>query len=642
MSKILNEQKALYKRAVVAYYNKDRQIMSDHAFDELTRVISEADPDWIELEKTGTRVVDEKIEVELPVFAPSLNKRYGGHIDLHVKSTGNLQVVTDKLDGTSLILEVRKHIPYRLFTRGDGELGGDVSFFLPFLIEWGKIPKRLPVENLIVRAEGVMSERVFEKKWATGDDKVANARSFANGRFNRKVINGKPPKGLSDVDFVVLHAYNTQILDGLKRAKEWGFNTVHWVEVDASTFDWAHHLASRRAVSKYKMDGLCASAPTYVVAPKANKKPKSHVAFKVNDADKAYTTKVLAEHWTRTRLNRWSCRVEIEPVMIDGFLNTFATAHNPAWMMERGVGAGATIKILRAGDVIPKIEQVVKPAPMQGPPEAYEQRGRFFYGVTRNRKADVRAIHFFMVTLGVKNLAYSTLNKLYDVGFVKASDYIEIWRDRTGERRAITERARAIKNAVKRFEAAGLGPVESRKKIESLIAVLSKPVRLSNLMIASGAFETGGMGIDKLAQLEAQGLAMRDLVKMVDPETTLLGYRGFAQKTAMLIAEGVRQFKTWYRPIAGILTVDGSLPVKRTSSSSLSGLSFVFTGYRDAAQAQVLIDNGAQISKSFSGKTTALIYHPDGKASGKVEAAGARAMTFDQVLKKYGIDQPTR
>jgi DNA ligase (NAD+) len=645
----LDAAKRQYIRAKKAYYN-DTPIMNDPAFNRLEDQIRKADPTWSELKKTGVKVVDKKTEVRLERFMPSLDKTYPeGMAKLKAKPWA--RKVTSwlkmhKLDGTSLQLVYQgssknRLKPTRLMTRGDGADGKDISFFIPWLVRLKKIPATLKADSdtIVLRLEGIMELKTFRANWSLkkrtkkqgGWD---NIRNGVNGAFNKMT---EPPQ-LKDIDLVVLGVYGYTIASGLYHAERWGFNVVaHELlrDADVTADKFSAALEAERKTSKYEMDGFVFCAASFNMVFESNKRPKELMAFKFNDEENADQVEVVSFVWQKTRLKRWQPKITIPPTQMDGVVVTNATAHNPAWLMERGIGPGAIVKVLRSGGVIPKIVGVVKKSKFIPPPGPYEIRGRFFYMTEGDKTSDVRAIHFFMTTLGIELLAAKTLTKLYDAGFTSTHSYIQLMEGTD----SVGPQGKYLRRAHGAFVNAGIGANMATKLLAELRRGLTSKILLKNLMIASGAFEKGGMGRDKLKQLEDQGLSMAKLcnMKAVDFLPEITRYKGFSDKTALILRDGVTQFRKWYKPVANLLTVDGKLPPKKTVTGSLTGVKVAWTSYRDAAQEKLVIDLGGEVVKSGP-RMDVLLYKKGAKFMDKINAAGSKAMTWEQFVAKYKVN----
>jgi DNA ligase (NAD+) len=629
----LTQRKTLFEKARAQYYNETKTDLTDREFDVLEDAIRASDPDWKPLKKTGVRTFDTEGEVRLEEPMPSLDKVYPEDLEKHRRKVHAASwIVMDKLDGTSLQLTYSESLPIRLVTRGDGLLGRDVSFMIPALVSYGRIPKRIPdLERVVLRIEAVMASDVFERTWsrtAVGERGFDNARQCVNGLFLRK----KPTRPLADVTFAVLGVYGTTLLGGLTGAAEQGFDTVFFFKMtDPSKLSEA--LALRRRKSKFAIDGLVFGPSSFVLTYKTNDRPKLLKAYKENDESGAAETTIERIIWQKTRLKRWQPKIKIAPTEMGGVVVEHATAHNPAWMMERGIGPGAIVRILRSGDVIPKIVGVVKKVEFEPPPGPYEQRGRFFYMTEFDETSEIRKIHFFLTTMGIELLALKSLTKLY-TRFKTIESYVRIVYPEDFEDMA---RARMLQVAHTRFVKAGLGVNQSKKMLAEIVAGLRGPLSMRRLMVATGVFPMG-MGEKKLAQLEEAGISMKQLGNTKDPaelKALIMGVKGFKDKTADTIVTGVQAFRSWYKPFAPHLKLDGELPIgDEPVWGPLSDKTVAFTGYRDAQHEQWVLDNGGQVT-TFKANTSYLVYSPTGKKSNKVAAAGERALTFDQLKDKY-------
>lgn len=637
----LNDKKALYVKAMWAYHNEKRQIVTDKEFDKLEDLIRLEDPQWDRLSKTGVRTFDRKMEVTLKEFMPSLDKGYPGETQKHLnRMTPQSGIVMEKLDGTSLQVRYENHEPYSLTTRGDGEFGRDVSYFLPSLIELGNIPARVSLGGTVVaRLEGVMTKATFASKWsveALGEkDGQDNARQLCNGVFMRK----EPGPELGDVDLRVLGVYGMRLGAGLEWAWNQGFKTVHMMKANLESEPEVllkKILEHRREQGAYEIDGLVVTDEDFVLSYSSSDKPKGIWAFKVNDEENASEVVVQDIEYAKTRTGKISIVARIPPTRMDGVMVERVTVHNAAWMLERNIGIGAGIKVLRSGGVIPKIVDVVSGGTFKAPPWPYRQEGRFFVvdtpqnvigsnAVSLDKEIAIAQIRFFVTTLGIELLAEKTIEKLYDIGLHSAADYIDLLRGEREEMRV-------------KLLASGLGEGQAANIIEELLRVLNSKINLKKLMVASGCME-GGIGERKLSSLEEYGLSMDGLMTMGVGEIkdTLQQIDGWSDKTIIALTVGLHRFLKWFELVSDAITTDGSLPAKVMKSGALVGKKIFFTGYRSPEQAAIIEAQGGEIAASFSGSTDVLLYKFDGKKSTKVEKAGDRALTWEQFIQRFGL-----
>ena len=173
------------------YYNQT-PIINDEQFDILFDYLEKNYPNSKILNKVGIEI-DSKFKTELPIFLPSMEKikpDTNSLIKWQVDFKGPY-VLSDKLDGMSLLV-VSSENNIKAFTRGDGKIGQDISWIIPY-INIGKL------ENAMVRGELVVSK----ENWETIKSKYpkySNARNFVSGYTGRNEID---PKLMKFIDFVV-------------------------------------------------------------------------------------------------------------------------------------------------------------------------------------------------------------------------------------------------------------------------------------------------------------------------------------------------------------------------------------------------------------------------------------------------------
>jgi DNA ligase (NAD+) len=547
----------------------------------------------------------------------------------------------DKLDGTSLQLRCENRVPYSLTTRGDGTLGRDVSYFIPALIETGRIPAEIDRDGTVVlRLEGVMKKETFACKWsveALGEkDGQDNARQLCNGVFLRKEAGPE----LADIDLKVLGVYGMPLVDGLDWAKENGFDVVYSEQHDLTKVEAAEFLAyflnARRDEGYYEIDGLVVTDASFVLNYNSADKPKAIWAFKVNADDTADVVVVLDIEYAKTRTGKISIVARIPPTRMDGVMVERVTVHNAAWMLERNIGIGSVIKVLRSGGVIPKIVDVLEPGEFKAPPWPYKQVGRFYVvdtpqnvigsnAVSPDKDIAIAQIRFFVTTLGIELLAEKTIEKLYDVGLCSAADYVLLLRADPAEVRA-------------KLMSSGLGEGQTANIVAELSRVLNSPINLKTLMVASGCMDNG-IGQRKLSSLEDAGISMDALITMSVEELKehVMAINGWEAKTVLALTAGIHRFLQWFTQVEGAITTFGYLPFKAMKSGILVGKKICFTGYRSQEQTDIIEAQGGEIAASFSGSTDVLLYKEDGKVSSKVAKAGDRAMTWEQFVQRFGI-----
>jgi len=623
----LSQQKQLYLKARQAYYDdpNGNTIMSDSEFDALEKSIARQHPDWHVLKTTGHT---KKTDVELPNFMPSLSKIY----KWTGRQSGNGYVWTPKLDGTSLQLVYNNGKPSALYTRGNGITGGDVSFLLPFL----DIPKTIPYTGeLFLRCEGVLTRDKFNRKWRRkeGDEKnprkFASARAAVNGQFNRTVADCIPEL-LHDIDLVVVGVYNRRCGEMLKFAKSQGFKTAPELKFESVSHESLEAMLqwARKAIP-CDIDGLVCAVRTAVFQYADSEFPAWAHAFKVN-SDGVETT-VTGVRWQISRYGRWTPVISVEPVDFDGVTVTNPTAHNAKWMVDRGLGVGARVKLIRAGEVIPYIDEVVKKSKnFIYPPGKYKWDGVHLVTVGKSEasdKAKVLQMTSFLRGIGLEGIQAKGVQALVDQGYVSVPHIM-------------ADLMSGVQSKVfpQRIKAA-LGNANGLKFGKSLFDICKKGIPLARIAAHSGAMGAGlgRTNLDKIAK--AMPLSLILYGKPDNLADRIKAVHGLGPAVANIVIEGQDKL----RKIVALVEKAGVKVLIPTSVAKgpvakegpFKGMIGAWTGYRDKEQEAAFIAGGGLVDK-LNSKTTILFYNPDGKFLDKVEkfkAKGGKAVVWSKWYK---------
>jgi DNA ligase (NAD+) len=640
------EAKQLYLDAKEAYYNSNKSILTDAAFDDLEDFIKTKDPKWPELKKTGVRVINKKQEVKHTHFMPSLNKKYPEKIDpwlvknlIKYSPDHGEALIMAKIDGTSLQVTYRNGTPFRLVTRGDGTLGQDISYLLPYV----KLPQKIKAkQELVIRLEAVMPNALFKKKWQhTGKDKRTkdefnDPRGMVNGLFNRQ-LEGSAHPAFKDINLYVLGIYNLSMEPGLKLSKNLGFTVVPYdirkgkpESITAEGLELSKQLKSMRAMGVFDADGLVICHPHAIMRFANAKKPTWAVAYKENDLSSAVPVVVDKVIYQTSGDKRINPKVYFEPTKIGSVMVKHATVHNAEWMTSRGIGVGATILVLRSGDVIPKVVGVVKKAKKLTLPDVpYEIRGKYFYALNDSKEATVERIQKFFVTLGIEGIKDKTIAKLHDQGIKTVLDYLKIWK--------------ASENTCVFIEY-GMGKAGASKLVQEMNRILTGNVSIAKLMVASSLFP--GVGLELISKFENHWKGFKDPLrvfikcdKATEAREMLASVPTFKDKTIEKFMPNRLNFRRWLNVMATYFTI--GVPEKaiksKVNAGPLNGEVVTFTSYRNIAHEAQVQKLGGVVDK-FSAKTTILLYKEGGKLSTKIEKAkekGLKVCTFEQLMKSY-------
>lgn len=613
--------KTTYMTAKAAYYNEGNSVLTDAEFDQLEDRIRELDPDWAELKKTGVKL-GKKVEVALDAFCPSLDKLVAEKpipVERWVRNTsakhGPRFHVSAKLDGSSIQSTYINGKLTRVRTRGDGTTGKDISFLKDHL----DLPKTITttLKKVVLRHEAIMPVQVYQKKWA---GKYDTARAMSAALLNRQ----DAAPALKDLHFVVVSVQvpNSGVVN-LAEVKSWGFRTVQGRAVNAEDLT-VENLTDAVAYFKsgpYEADGVVVQVLAEGL-PRSADKPEHARAFKVNDAADAFTTRIQSVTWHPSSFGVLVPKALIEPVRIGGALVKQATIYNAKWAMDRGVGPGAVVKVLRAGDIIPKVIEVVTPAPFKLPKKS--EFGSWSWDGTmivldktegeENSQVVARRFARFFSKLKLDQLSIGVAKKLVEAGY---TDTAEVFLMNEADFRALPGvKGRAAEYAEQ-------------------LRVVRAGTDIVTLMGASCAFDRG-VGSTRLRTLQAAEprFLLRSAINRPELKKRVGMVAGCGPAFAELYVRGLPEFYKWMDKTGAKVALPAE--ASKPKSAKLAGKSFSWTTYRSKDEEQTVNSlSGAVVP--FGRKTDVLFFSPTGKPSTKLDKAremGIEVTTFADYMKK--------
>jgi DNA ligase (NAD+) len=346
----LNEEQLtnIIEMANQKYYNQT-SIMTDNQYDIIKEYIETKYPDNVSINNIGAEVCRNK--VKLPYEMASMNKIKPNTNELSNwlnKFKGNY-VLSCKLDGVSGLYTTEGIMP-KLYTRGNGNIGQDISHLIPFL----KLPK---TKGVVIRGEFIIPKNVFKEKYK---NTFANPRNMVAGIINQKHISDM----IVDINFV---AYEVIIpeLTPLAQMEYLGTMNVERVLNQFQKNTLTNEMLSNLLVDWrekyiYEIDGVIVTNDKIYSRKSGN--PEHAFAFKMVLSDQIAEAKVVDVLWTPSKDGYLKPRVQIEPITLGGVTIEFATGFNAAFIKDNHIGIGTMITLIRSGDVIPYIKSVTIPS----------------------------------------------------------------------------------------------------------------------------------------------------------------------------------------------------------------------------------------------------------------------------------------
>lgn len=361
------------------YYNQAKTEISDSEFDALWDELKQLAPDHPQLQRVGAEIDPGTVKVDHMFPMRSLNKGTNDDDIAHFVTESSLEstrfISQPKLDGSALSLEYRKGRLVRAATRGSGDRGEDVTKNARRV---ENVPHTLGVEvDVHIRGEVVMRLAVFEEKYRTISP---NPRNLAAGALRQKNADGKA--NASDLVFL---AYDAKFPSEADRhpdsvsppSENFDSAILEWLSETAGVepAPWVVHDSGSEDAS---IESLCQETRTWSKGRESYSFEIDGLVFKVDDLEKRDLLGMTAHHprwalawkfppeeatsvlldvdWQTGRTGTITPVARIAPQRVGGVTVENTTLHNLGEVQRLDIQIGDKIRIVRRGDVIPKIE----------------------------------------------------------------------------------------------------------------------------------------------------------------------------------------------------------------------------------------------------------------------------------------------
>lgn len=367
------------------YYVDDDPEIEDYEYDMLQRelkAIEDKYPDLVTPDSPTVRVGGSAenlfSKVEHRVRMESLQDAFSfaeiEEFDRRVRETERdvHYVVEPKIDGLSVSLEYTNGVLTRGSTRGDGDVGEDVTANLRTV---RSIPLKIktPLPFLEVRGEVYMPKSVFAslvtRQEIDGEKPFKNPRNAAAGSLRQKDSKVTAGRGLDIFVFNVQQIEGAQLSShkqSLDFLREQGFHTIpFYTRFDNITdvISELKRIGEIRSGLEYDIDGAVIKVDDFAQRERlgsTSKFPKWAVAFKYPPEEK--TTKLVDIEIGVGRTGVLTPTAVFEPVLLAGSTVSRATLHNQDFITEKDIRIGDEVAVRKAGDIIPEVVRVVSHA----------------------------------------------------------------------------------------------------------------------------------------------------------------------------------------------------------------------------------------------------------------------------------------
>ena len=647
--------KELLNKYSYEYYVLDEPSVTDYEYDMLLRKLikmEEENPAIIApdspSQKVGGKILKGFESVVHAVKMQSLQDAFSEDeirdFDKRVKAVcPNAEyTVEPKIDGLSVSLEYENSLLVRGSTRGDGQVGEDVTNNLK-TVKSIPLKTNIPVERLEVRGEVFMPKKSFEKlnfeREENGETTFANPRNAAAGSLRQLDSSIAAKRNLDIFVFNVQSVTGIEFkthLESLEFLKKAGFKVIDDTEAFSSidgALEKIAEIGNTRKGYFYDTDGAVIkvnSLSDREIFGETAKVPRWAIAFKYPAEQKETTIKNIFINVGRTGV--LTPTAEFETVTLAGTRVSRATLHNLDYIRQKDIKIGDRVLIQKAGDIIPEVVKSLtekrtgeetdfdmpKNCPVCGAP-VHREDGEAAFRCTNfacSAQAVRNIIHFVSRNaMDIEGMGPSVVQKLIDehliensadIYSIKKDDLVNI--DKLGEKSA-QNLINAIENSKKNCLSRLLFGLGIRHIGQSAAREIAKHFKNIDALISASA--------EEIAEIDDIGMIMANSVREFFDE----------ERNIKIIDEFKAQsVNTEY------------IDEGANFDNRFEGKTFVVTGTLETlkrAEAEALIENyGGKASKSVSKNTDyVLAGESAGSKLDKAQSLGITVIDETEFLK---------
>lgn len=665
------------------YNVQDAPIISDAEYDKLyneLKRIESAHPAWVTpdspTQRAGPKPADRFDKVRHPAPILSLANAFGADdarawLERVTKIDDRVEkarfVVEPKIDGLSVVLHYRDGLFVQGATRGDGEVGEDITSNLrtvraiPLRVPLDQSTK-LPIPNyLVVRGEAFIPIKEFEelnrKLEEAGEKTYLNPRNTAAGSLRQLDPALTASRPLTLLVYQIVHSEGGKVPTSqweiLEYLKALGFpvtDVARRFDDLESAIAYTETWDKKRDELPYEADGMVIKIDDLNLVAElgfVGKDPRGAIAFKFPARE--VTTSLLGIDVEVGRTGVLTPKAVLEPVEINGVIVKNATLHNFDYIAEKDIRVGDRVLVKRAGEVIPYIigpvvdartgaEKTYQPpatCPACGQAVEHFEGEVAWYCVNAACPAQlVRNVEHFVSrgAMDIEGLGIELVKILIDLDLVKdVADLYTLTKEDLAKINEELTRRRREKKPPKKLTIRK----EPEKRPEKLLAAISasKSQSLARLIIGLGIHGVGEVmasdlswkftDLDKLAKAKIEDLMQ---IEGVGPSIAESIVDWFSIPFNKLVLKKLKDAGVWPKG-------EGKTEKKE---GWLTGLTFVVTGTlptltRDGVK-EFIESNGGKVMDSVSKNTSYLVLGENpGSKLGKAKSLNIKIINEEQL-----------
>ena len=372
MENSLQRMKELVEKldqAAKAYYQEDREIMSNQEYDSLYDQLEQLEKETGTVltnsptVRVGYEAVNELPKEEHPSPMLSLDKTKDREV-LRGFIGNHKCLLSWKLDGLTIVLTYENGELVKAVTRGNGIVGEVITNNARV---FKNIPLRIPYKGqLVLRGEAIITYSEFERINETigdADAKYKNPRNLCSGSVRQLNNEITAKRNVRFYAFALVSAQDVDFSNSREQQFIWlkkqGFEVVEYKVVTSESLDEAMDYFSKTIVNNdFPSDGLVVTYDDIAYGESLGstaKFPRNSFAFKW--ADEMRETRLVDMEWSPSRTGLINPVAIFEPVELEGTTVSRASVHNISIVKELQLGIGDTIKVYKANMIIPQIAE---------------------------------------------------------------------------------------------------------------------------------------------------------------------------------------------------------------------------------------------------------------------------------------------
>ena len=578
-----------------AYYDGHEEI-SDAEFDKLWNELESNYPDSELLKVVGEDSVDKKIKHLMLMGSLSKFNTEEGLRDWVKKESISFPVqVSNKIDGNSCELQYKDGKLLYAVTRGDAIYGEDITVKA---LGMPSIPNTIPTNDyLAVRGEIVMNKSVFEAKYSS---EFKNPRNLTAGLLKNEEFTD-----YEDLRFIAYDLYNSSCPETTEKGKLqtlelYGFDVVECVYCNSikEILDYRETRSPRDR--EYALDGLVLKQNVVDLNDAYEIRPKKQHAFKWIDISE--TTILRDVEWSMTGTTLTPVAI-FDPVELEGTTVKRASLSNPYWIERLDLHIGDTVRVVKRGQIIPKVEEVVS------------------HGVDRKK---IELPEVCPVCGGKLTLYKSRLTcenpECSSEHFSKTSKWLSV-NDVKGFGPAFLKKY-SVKNLTDLYDEDFRQAVIEEEGVNAVkgFSDLDKKTLTIPLARFIAGYDIDGIGVEIAQSLVTAGVTFDTLFNLTVEDLTAIP--GWGATRADVFLNGLRKNEKDMKELAKILKIQE--PVK-SESSSISGMHVCVTGKLEKLSRKdiekLIKSKGANFDTSVTSNTNILVTNDATSGSSKLNNA---------------------